>query len=117
MSDLKEILLRIRQTEQEKKKLREVFRDILAQSKSYQELLDQWKALKVKKIQLETALYSDCAKEREQVEKFTLSIKDDAQLLSDLALTKMMKGETIEITDDNDVKYEPVFKVSFKKAN
>ncbi len=27
-----------------------------------------------------------------------------------------MKGETVEITDENDVKYEPVFRVTFKKT-
>lgn len=116
MPDLKEVLQRIRETKSEKKKLNEVFRDVLAQSKPYQEVLDEMKALKAKKLQLETAIRSDFTQELEKAERLTLGIQTDMQLLTDMALTMMMKGETVEVVDENDVKYEPVFKVTFKKA-
>jgi len=116
MQDLKEILQRIRQTKQEKKKLKEVYQDLQAQSKSYQELLQELNTLKAKKLQLETALRSECRQEWEKAERLALDIKTDTELLSDVALTKIMKGETIEVTDKNNQKYEPVFKVTFKKA-
>lgn len=116
MPDLKDVLQRIRLTKQEKRKIASVFRDVLAQSKPYQELLDEMKELKVKKVRLETALREDLVKEMEKAEKLSQDLKTDTQLLSDMALTKFMKGESIEITDENDTKYEPVFKVTFKKT-
>jgi predicted nuclease with TOPRIM domain len=116
MADLKEIHNRMKQKRDEKKKLAEIFKDVFAQSKPYQEVLEQLKALKAKKLQLQHDLRSDLMKETEQMERIALDIQTDAALLSDAALTKLMKGETVEITDENDVKYEPVFKVTFKKA-
>lgn len=116
MHELKDIHARIRETKQEKKKLRDVFRDVLAQSKPYQDALDELKAVKAKKQQLEATLRNECAQELEKAERLTLGIQTDMQLLSDMALTKLMKGETVEITDEHDVKYEPVFKVTFKKT-
>ena len=117
MPELKDVLQRIRVTKQEKRKLAASFRDVLAQSKSYQAILDQMKEIKVKKLRLETEMRQEFVREMEKVNKLSESLKTDAQLLSDMALTKFMKGESIEVVDENDVKYEPVFKVTFKKTN
>ena len=116
MQDLKEVMVRIRQKKKERKDVHAVYKDVLAQSQKYQELLDELNTLKAKKLQLEHALQSECAKELEQVERLAMDIKTDVELLCDLALTRFMKGETIELTDENDVKYEPVVKVTFKKT-
>ena len=37
-------------------------------------------------------------------------------MMTDLAMSMMMKGETVAVKDQYDNAYEPVFKVSFKKA-
>jgi hypothetical protein len=116
MQELKEVMQRIRQKKQDRKKVHVVYKDVLDQSQAYQKLLEELKALKVKKVQLEHALQEQCSKELEEVERLALDIKTDTQLLSDMALTLFMKGETIELTDENDSKYEPVFKVTFKKT-
>lgn len=116
-NNLKEIHERIKAKKKEKKEVAAIFRDVLAQSKSYQEVLEQMKALKIKKTQIENALRSDMQKEIEKKERIALDLKTDTQLMSDIALNQFMKGQTVELTDDNNVKYEPVFKVSFKKAS
>jgi len=116
MPDLKEIHSRIHETKKEKKKLTGVYRDALAQSKPYQDVLDELKALKTKKSQIEATIRVDFTNDMEALERLAQGIKSDTELLSDMALTKFMKGETVEITDENDVRYEPVFRVSFKKA-
>lgn len=100
----------------EKKKVNEIFRDVLAQSAPYQEALDELKASRAKKMQIEHDLRGQFAQEMEQLERLSLDLKTDAEVLSDMALTKLMKGETVEIVDENDVKFEPVFKVTFKKS-
>lgn len=115
MPDLKEIHARIRAKKDEKKKVNTVFKDVLAQSKPYQDVLEELKKLKAKKIQIENEIRSDFGKEMEQLERIALDVKTDEMLLTDLSLTMLMKGQPLELTDENDVKYEPVFKITFKK--
>ena len=116
MSDLKEVHQRISEKRKEKRKITEGFKEAQAQSKPYQDMLDQMKALKTKKLQIEAELRSEFTHELEQIERMAADIKTDAQLLSDMALTMLMKGETVEIKDENDVVHEPIFKVTFKKV-
>lgn len=116
MPDLKDVLQRIRSIKQEKRKIASVFRDVLAQSKPYQQVLDEMRELRAKKLRLETEMRQEFLKEMEKAEKLSQDLKTDTQLLSDMALTKFMKGESIEVVDENDTKYEPVFKVTFKKT-
>lgn len=116
MSDLKEIYDRMHLSRNEKKTVNEVIRDVFAQSKSYQEVVDKLKEIKAKKLQLEHEIRGQFVKEMEKLEQISESLKADAEMLSDLALSKLMKGETVEITDENNVTYEPVFKVAFKKS-
>ena len=116
MQDLNEIHQRIRETKKEKKQLSNMYRDALTQSKSYQEVVDQIAALKIKKAQIETAIRSEFSSELEKQERLKENLKADTELMSDVALTKFMKGETVEVVDENNVKYEPVIKVAFKKA-
>ena len=117
MPDLKELHQRIFATKQEKKKLNDIVRDVLAQSKPYQELTEQIQTLRAKKMQMETEIYREVAQERDRIEHLSDGISTDMQILSDLALTLLMKGEPVEITDENDIKYQPVFKVTFKRAS
>ncbi len=117
MPDLKDVFQRIHATKQEKRKLAASFKDVLAQSKPYQLVLDDLKELKAKKLRIENEIRQEFTHEMEKAERLTQNLKTDMQLLSDMALTKFMKGETIDIVDENDVKHEPVFKVTFKKSN
>jgi hypothetical protein len=45
-----------------------------------------------------------------------MHLVNDAELLADLALNQLVSGETVEIVDENDQKYEPIFSVRFKKV-
>src|SRR5687768_5042893 len=116
MPDLKEIHARIRAKKDEKKKVNVIFKDVLAGSKPYQDVLEELRKLNMKKIQLKQELWSDFGTELEQLERLTLDVKTDEILLTDLSLTMLMKGQALDLTDENDVKYEPVFRTTFKKT-
>ena len=116
MPELNEIHARMRVKKDEKKKVSQLVKDVFDQSKAYQEVMDELKRLKAKRLQLQNEIRAGLMSEVEQIDKLALDLQNDAMILSDLALTKLMQGETVEITDENDVKYQPVFKVSFKKA-
>ncbi len=116
MPDLKEIHARIRAKKDEKRKVNTIFKDVLSQSKPYQDLLEEIRKLKTKKIQIETEIRTDFGKEMEQLERIAMDVKTDEMLLTDLSLTMLMKGQPLDLTDENDVKYEPVFKITYKKS-
>lgn len=46
-----------------------------------------------------------------------LNIKEGIQVMSDVALTSIMKGESVKLTDDQNNEYEPIFSVRFKKTS
>lgn len=115
MVELQEVFKRINETKKERKKVQDIYKEALANSKPYQDALEAFNAAKTKKQQVESALKAELRSEIDQLDAFKLSLASDTEILSDIALTSLMKGETVELTDENDTKYEPVFSVKFKK--
>lgn len=113
--ELQEVFKRINETKKERKKVNDIYKEALANSKPYQDALEIFNAAKTKKQQVESALKMELRSELDQLDKFKQSLDADVELMSDIALTSLMKGETVELTDENDTKYEPVFSVKFKK--
>lgn len=117
MANLQEIFDRIQQTKKEQKEIKAMHRDALANSNSLQEIIEELKVLREKKKGIEDAIKSDFLRDLEKLDTLKLDIENDMMLLSDVALTKAMNGEIVEIKDQYENKYEPIFKVQFKKAN
>jgi hypothetical protein len=51
----------------------------------------------------------------EQLYSIKSDIESDKKILSQATLTKLLKGEPIELIDEYNNKYEPIFSVRFKK--
>ena len=94
MVDVQEVYNRIQETKKKQKDIREALRDAMSTSAEYQEILEKIKALRVKKQQTEAAIRADFSGEMEKMEEYALDLKSDSMLLSDAAMTKLMKGET-----------------------
>lgn len=45
------------------------------------------------------------------------NIADEEMMLSDLAFNSVIKGERLELYDENEAQYEPLVTVKFKKTN
>lgn len=116
MVDIQEVYNRMQETKKKQKDIRDALRDAMSTSAEYQEILEKIKALRVKKQQTEAAIRADFSGEMEKMEEYALDLKSDSMLLSDAAMTKLMKGETVELIDEYDNKYEPIFSVKFKKV-
>lgn len=117
MQDIQEIFSRIQQVKKEQKGIKEAYRDALSTSQEYKEVTDKIKTLRERKKQIELSTQQDFASEWEKLENYKRDLQADATLLSDAALTKFMKGETVQVTDEYNNNYEPVFTVKFKKAS
>lgn len=115
MVELQDVFKRINETKKEKKKIQDIYKETLANSKPYQDALEAFNAAKAKKQQVETSLKAELRSELDKLDALKTSIESDREIMSDIALTSLMKGETVELTDEYDTKYEPVFSVKFKK--
>jgi DNA mismatch repair ATPase MutS len=113
--DLQHIFNRIQEKRNKQKELRQAYKDTLSQTPGYKESVEDLKKMREKKKQIELAVRSDFRSELEQLEDLKIDLESDNQILSDLALTKIMKGEPLEIKDTYDNKYEPIFAVRFKR--
>lgn len=116
MQDIQEIFNRIQEIKKKQKDIRSAYKDALAASGEYVEIAEKIKTLRDRKKQIEATVKEDFSGEFTKLEDFKIDLESDMTMLSDAALTKLMKGETVEVKDEYDNSYEPVFSVKFKKS-
>lgn len=114
--DLSEVFKRIQETKQEQKEIRKMYKDSLASSQEYKDIVEKIENLKIRKKQIEFDVKEDNGTNFKKLDALRMHVKTDNELLSDLAINKLMAGETVEIIDGQDNRYEPLFVVKFKKA-
>lgn len=115
MQSLEEIYNRLKQKKRERKDMMDSARDALHNDASYQELLNEVEEIKIKLKQKKNEVMDEVI-DRGKLEELTQDIKTDIELLTDIALSKFVAGEPVEIMDDMNVRLVPEFKVNFKKA-
>jgi hypothetical protein len=115
MQDIQGIFNRIQENKKKLKDLKQAYKDALSTSQAYEEATETLKTMKEKKKAIETATKEQFSGEFTQMEDLKIDIESDNEMISDIALTTMMKGETVQITDQYDNEYEPQFTVKFKK--
>jgi len=116
MPQIQEIYDRIKQFKEEQKIIREAYRNELANIEEYQEIKDELDGLKQKKKEIETEVKKSMSSDFSKLEDLKLDIDTDNEMISDLAINKIMKGETVQIEDEWGNKFDPVITVRFKKA-
>jgi predicted nuclease with TOPRIM domain len=116
MQDIQEIFNHIQEIKKKSKDIRSAYKDALATSSEYQEINEKMKALRERKKQIETSIKADFSSELMKLDDYAVDLESDNTMLSDAALTKLMKGETVEVKDEYNNAYEPVFSVKFKKT-
>ncbi|MDQ3018334.1 MAG: hypothetical protein M3Q64_00465 [bacterium] len=116
MSNIQEVFNRIQETKAKTREVRKMYKDALDSSHEYQEVLEKLETLKARKKQIETQFKEDSMNDFKKLDAYKMHIKTDMEMLSDLALNDLMAGKTVEVVDEHDQKYEPLFSVKFKKA-
>lgn len=117
MQDIQEIFDRIQVAKKQQKDIRKMYKDALDGVVEYQEIQEKMKSLREKKKRIETTIKEQFASEITKLEDLKIDIESDTEILTDVAMSKIMKGETVEIKDKDSNEYEPVFKVNFKKVS
>jgi predicted nuclease with TOPRIM domain len=114
MRDIKEIFEKIQEHRREQRELNASIKDSLRNMPEYHDLSDQISRLQLKRAQLENSVTEHVG---QKIDLLKLNIKEGMQTMSDIALTTLMKGESVILKDAKDNEYEPIFSVRFKKAN
>ena len=117
MKNIQEIFNEIQNFKKTRKEIGNEYRDALFQAAGYEDLQEEMKKLRDKKKLIETGVRADMGSRFEELEKAKREIASLEQMLTDAAMTTLMKGETVEITDQYESKYEPAYKISFKKIS
>lgn len=117
MQNAQEIFIKMREMKKEQKDLKDMYRDALSQADEYEEIVEQIKQLREKKKQIEARIQSQMGKAWQKLDDIKYEMETHKEMITDVALTTMMKGETVEVKDEYENSYEPIWKVNFKKAN
>lgn len=115
MQDIQSVFGRIQENKKKLKDLKSAYKDALSSSQQYVELTEELKTMREKKKAIEADVRGGFAKEFTEMEDLKIDIASDKELLTDIAVTQMMQGKTVEVTDEYENEYMPVFSVNFKK--
>lgn len=107
----------IKAAKKEMKGIREQYRDALAQTDKYAEVVEKITVLREEKKGIEARVQALMGKTYEKLEQLKIEVAGKEELLNDIAMTTLMKGETVAVTDEYHNKYEPIYVVRFKKTN
>ena len=103
---------------QDKKKqvkvVRQKYKQELASSSEHQRITEDMEKLRAKKKKYEQSIREQAGANFTRIDELALAIRQDTQMLSDVALTSIMKGERVEVKDEH-TEFEPVFTVRFKR--
>ncbi|PJA46212.1 hypothetical protein CO174_00610 [Candidatus Uhrbacteria bacterium CG_4_9_14_3_um_filter_50_9] len=116
MSKLEEVYARLEENKKRRKEINKMLKDELTHQSRHQEIIEEMRALREEKKGIEQDVKAGVPDFLE-LEDIKSEIQTDQELLADVALNMYMKEETVEIVDEYDQTWYPVFKVSFKKSN
>ena len=117
MKNVQEIFSEIKELSKEQKDIRKEYKDALLQADNYEEVVEKLDELKKEKKQLEERVQGHMGSRWDKLDELKSKVSELKQMQSDAAMSTLMDGKTVEVTDEFDNIYEPVFSVTFKKTS
>lgn len=116
MPQLHEVHQRIQQNKAERRELNKIFKDEVRNHARHTELVEQIQTLKEEKKGIEDEIHANALGDAQKLDELRIEIQTDIELISDIALNMYVNKEPVEIVDENDQKWTPVFVVKFEKS-
>lgn len=116
MQDIQEVFNRIQENKKKQKDIRAAYKEALKSQQELQEIEDKIKTLRERKKQIENTVKESFSSEFSKLDDLKIDLESDMVMLGDISLTKLMKGETVQVVDQYNNTYDPLFSVKFKKA-
>jgi hypothetical protein len=117
MQNIQDVFNRMRSTKRERKSIQVLYKDALSVSQEYKEVTEKLRGYKLRKKQIENETRAELGEQYDKLEALKKDLELDKELITDLAISTMMKGETVQVEDEDKNPYEPIFSVKFKKTN
>ena len=117
MPQLQDIFNRIKETKKKQKTIRDAYRDELDGNSEHQELKEKIERLKDRKKEIEVNIQRNMQSSFQKIDKYKADIKMDTEMLADISISQFINGQKVEVTDEYDNTYEPLFSVKFQKTN
>ncbi len=116
MKDVQDIFDQVQDLKKEQRNIRKEYKDALYNTEGYEDLLEELKKMRDKKKQMEVQVQEEMGSRYEELETNKSEITELSQMISDVAMSSVAEGKNINVTDKYNNLYEPVYKVTFKKA-
>jgi len=109
MQDIQKIFDDIQKLKKERRGLSKEYKFSLDHDDKYQEIVEKLKKLREKKKNIEDGNKSP------RLDEIKDEIASANEMISDIAISTLMNGESVYLKDEYDNEYEPAYKVTFKK--
>jgi predicted nuclease with TOPRIM domain len=116
MQNIQDLFDTLQVTKKEQKEIRKEYNDALMNANGYVEVTDELKKLKEKKKQIEAMTQSRMGERYVKLENLKKKTEELDQAITDVAMSTLMEGKTVEIKDQYDNAYAPTYKITFKKV-
>ncbi|HLN18892.1 MAG TPA: hypothetical protein VK255_01850 [Patescibacteria group bacterium] len=117
MRDIQEVYNELQENKKSQKEIKREYKDALVNANEYEETVAKVKELREKKKQIENLVQSRLGARWDEFEKLKAKSEELNQMITDIAMTTLMDGKTVEIKDEFNNSYEPVYKITFKKIS
>ena len=109
MQDIQKIFDDIQKLKKERRELNKEYKYSLDHDEGYQETVEKMKKLREKKKAIEEGNKSP------RLDEIKNEMAGFNEMISDIAISTLMKGESVYLKDEYENEYEPTYKVTFKK--
>lgn len=113
---LKENLLKLEELQRQVASIKAMIRDQVLNDPEYNRIQKDIEDLNSKKKKIISRINSENKADIETIEKISGEIKMERQVISDLALSALIRKEDTRVTDKNGMILAPVISVKFKKT-
>jgi predicted nuclease with TOPRIM domain len=117
MRDIQEVYNELQENKKSQKSIRKEYKDALVNANEYEETVAKVKELREKKKQIENITQSKMGARWDQYEILKAKAAELDQMVTDIAMTTIMDGKTVELKDEFNNSYEPVYKITFRKIS
>lgn len=114
MQNAQEVYTRILKIKKSIKEIKSELTGYYKENQGYTELEEKMKKLRQDKKQITTSINQDFPKLITTLDDLKIDLASDKELLNDIIMTKMMKGEDIKLENEYQQTMFPIFSVTLK---
>lgn len=115
MKSAQDVFLKVQELKREKRAIRKEYADVLANEDEYTKIISEIRRLRVRKAQIEAKAQEAMGSRFARLEEVNSELVAQQEMLSDISIANLVDGLAVEVTDEFENKYEPVFSVKMRK--